>query len=283
MTLSYPTIVVCVERAALAVAERLADMLRGASSLQSVSVWGMFNDNGSLAVSRVWGMDAGATHTDEAVRTDSVANAVFDVIAEVLSLHKSRLPNRLGGPIGLRLTLVGAAWEIAPTMASDIANAFHAGARSHCASRYLTDACFLLPIFMPESCEAGGTLQAWAEVLDGVESSEEVTTSLADSFTYYWWLGPINASGLTLPRVPTSAGDIATVIHGIVSITPEQLPRTLTMVSGQPQFMSAGYAELFVSREDVLKYFIARSACGIIDHLFLSHRGSFDRHAVRRR
>jgi hypothetical protein len=280
--LSYPTIVFCVEQIGLEVARSLAEMLRNASSVQPASVWAISTDKGLFAVSSVGRRDDPAPRKDCTVGADSIANAIQDVVAEVLSLGESRVPGVMDRPIGLRLALVGAAWEVTPAMASELARAFHAAARPHLGSRYLVEACLLLPNFLPHSFQTAGILQEWSNVLEASEGCPEGAV-LDDLFNYCWWFGRINASGLALPSLPTSIADIATVIYGVTTVPPERLPSTVTILAAPPQHMSAGYAELLVPREQVVDYLVARNACSIIDRSFLDRAGSIDHAGIRRR
>lgn len=280
-TMPSPTIVFCVGQTGLSIAKSLSDLVRNHLPAPPISVWEILENGGQLGVTCVGCSGDLAAIRSAAIRTDSMANAVSDVIAEVLSLGNVRVHSMMDRPISLRLSLISAVWELAPLLASELARAFQVAARKHSGSRYMTEACLVLPTLLPNSSAPIATVEEWLNALKACDGA--ASEGLADSFSYCWWLGRINASGLTLAKLPTSAEDIAAVIGGVITITPEQLPSTLTMLTGHPQHMSAGYAELFIPREEVVNYLVSRNATGLLDGLFLGRIGSVDQRGIRRR
>jgi hypothetical protein len=230
---AFPAIVFCVGHTGLAIANALAEIAKEGRSMRPLSAWAISVENGSLAVKAIGPSDLAASRT-ASVRTDSVANAVFDIVAEVLSLrHSWRLTGVMDAPLGVRLSIAGATWEMTPALSAELAAAFHAAARRQFGSRYFTEVCLLLPDLAPYSSDSTGILQDWSNVLETCDNPPGPSV-LADSFDYCWWLGRINASGLTLPPLPTSIAEVATVIHEVVTSSPEQLPSTVSVPAANP-------------------------------------------------
>jgi hypothetical protein len=189
--------------------------------------------------------------------------------------------------IGLRVVLLAAAAEMQASVLTSLTTAFHSVAQQHLGGRYLIEACFLLPDLAPfepgdvEAQPGGATLEG---LLKAIEAQPCVTFPgcIPASYSYCWWLGRINASGLTLPPFPKSMGEIAAILYGLLTTPVDRLPRSAAHDGGLLH-MSLGCGELFVSREKLLEYLTAQHVCRLIQEFFLDSFRHVEHKRIRRR
>jgi hypothetical protein len=282
-TLSCPTIVLCVEPTGAAIGERLARVQRGQLMDSPLFLWAVHVDEDVPTIAPIKRCEDVVAQIGQGVAYATIGDGVAALVADVLSLRDWRIPPMMERPVGLRLSLVGAPWEIKPSLLLNFAAAFHSSAQKHVGVRYFTEACFLLPDLVASAPpDAAERVQDLVSLIDGDPDSSN-SHFLAGSFSYCWWFGRINASGLTLASFPSVIEDIATVIHGLLTTAPEHLPRSQVIISGRPQHMSVGYGELFAPREEVFECLKARYACQLIQRLFLDKSNRVDHKRARRR
>jgi hypothetical protein len=282
-TLSCPTIVFCVEPTGAAIGESLTRVQLDQHLDSPLFLWAVHVGESVNTITPIRGCERVVAHTEQFITSHTISDSVAAVIADVLSLRDGRIPPMMERPVSLRLSLVGAAWEITPLLLSSFAAAFHSSAQQHVGARYFTEACFLLPDLMPSAPPgAAERVQELLRVIEGCPDSQDPGFR-ADPISYCWWFSRINASGLTLDTFPSSIDDIATVIHGLLSTAPEYLPCLPTILTPPPQHMSVGYGELFVARERVFEYLRARYACQLVQRLFLDKSNCVDRKRARQR
>ncbi|MGH9764794.1 MAG: hypothetical protein ACREAC_28500, partial [Blastocatellia bacterium] len=298
-TVSCPTIVFCTGRTGEAVGERLSPAADRPRTQSTLSLWAVRMGEGEQTIVPIGKSGGVDTQERRAVVSPTIEGAVSAVVADVLSLRDWRLLATMERPVNLRLSLVSATWEITPSALSDFAAAFRSAAHRHLGSTCVTDVCLLLPGLKPD----GPNPDVAPDVADvdvdvavdaGVETGNvhALLSAMTEapprndpefwpgSFTYCWWLDRINGSGLTLDRLPSSTGDIATAIGGLLATAPEHLPPP-AVLAAPPLQMSAGYGELFVPREAVFECLRARYACQLIQRCFLDKRDRVNQKRAR--
>ncbi|HET8887596.1 MAG TPA: hypothetical protein VFQ41_01730 [Candidatus Angelobacter sp.] len=279
---SYPSIVFCLGEMGSAIGTFLAEGLAERPATPLLSIWAVSCAGHELAPNCLYERQCGRPlPVDAPIRTDSVAHLVIDVVNRALSLEDTRLPAIMEGAVGLRLLLLGVAPEVTELRLSDFASAFHAAAKWRRFPRYLAEACLVLP----QDREGPGPPDETRPEPDLMLSSRSGAgqNSSGNSFTYWWWLGNINASGLALPPLPAALEEMALVMNGLLATPPEHLPVSMGMLESGTQSMSAGYAELVIPRKEIVEYFTALNTCRLVKDLFLGREERVNEKAMRRR
>ena len=277
--IDQPTIVIGLGQTGSAIAKVLAEALHHSSCAAQVSVWTVSTSNGLFSASNLPSVSNQDSHSEDVFTSNSVANLVFDLTSAFLSVQEARVPDTIDRPSILRLTLVGAVWEVSPAGALEFARAFHTTARQHFGSQYITEACLLLPA-LDSNSGSSALLEEWSNTLQSHFASHHSPVG-TDSFNYWWWFDRINTSGRTIAMLPASISDLASVIGALLSISLEQLPIRVRMLIGQPQHMSLGCAEVIVPLEEMLEYLIKRNTCRLVDDLILDRAALADHDAAR--
>jgi len=221
-------------------------------------------------------------------RSNSILDTIDAVIGEALSLGDLRITRMQEHNIGLRVVLLAAAAEMQAAVLTSLTTAFHSVAQQYLGGRYLIEACFLLPDLAPlepgdgEAQPGGATLEG---ILKAIETPPCVVFPgcIPASYSYCWWLGRINASGMTLPPFPQSMGEIAAIIYGLLTTPVDRLPRSPALRDGRLLHMSLGCGELFLLREKLLEYLTAQHVCRLIQESFLDHFHHVEHKSIRRR
>jgi len=282
-TLSCPTIVLCVEPTGAAIGEILACTRRDQHLDSPLFLWAVRVDGGAHTITPIRRRGDTVAQSEQSVTYPTIGDGVAAVIADVLSLRDWRIPLMMERPVSLRLSLVGASWEISPSLLSSLADAFHSSAQQHVGLRYFTEACFLSPdLVEPAAPSAAERVQDLVRVIERGPDSPN-SQFRVDSFNYCWWFGRINASGLSLASLPSAGNDIATALHGLLTTAPEDLPPSLGIITERTRHMSVGYGELFAPREEIFECLKARYACQLVQRLYLDKSDRVDHRRARRR
>jgi hypothetical protein len=271
-----PTIVFCLGTTGLAIGERLAFILAENHSSSPLTVWAVNQHEDEYTLTTVLAPDNQAKPTAQFL--GPMDQIVADVIATSLSLGDGRITMSIETAVYLRLSLLATPGEIESSLLSDLANNLHISAQRHCGSGYLVEAFFILPDLATLSAGNSDTLP---ELFSRIEAPAWDGNSTNALFSYCWWLGRINTRGLALPPFPSSAGEITSVVLGVLTTPLQQLPASITLLSGRSQHMSVGHAELFVSREKLFHYVRSCYTCQIIRSGFLVRRSCVDEEAVQ--
>jgi hypothetical protein len=282
-TSACPIIVFCVESIGKALGESIARLSHENYPASALSVRSVRADQGGYIVTPIVGFEPLDAQPEPPIIRGAINDIVCEVIVDALSLVDYRIPATMQKPISLRLAVIGAPWEVTPSLLLDFAAAFHSSAQQHCGARYLAEGYFVLP-YLDRSAppDAAEQVRDLLRVVEARAPGVDPPFS-TDSFSYCWWFGQINAAGLALPSFPASLDDVATVILGVLTTSPEQLPLSITILTGRTQHMSAGYGEFFAPREALFEYLRARRACQLIHGLFLDRIDQLDHRRVRRR
>ena len=262
-----PTIVFCLGTTGLAIGERLACTLAENHSSSPLTVWAVDQHEDEYTLTPV------SNHEKLTPQfLGPMDQIVADVIATSLSLGDGRITMSIETAVYLRLSLLATPGDIESSLLSDFANNLHISAQRHCGTGYLVEAFFILP----------GNTETLPELFSRIEAPALDGNSTNPLFSYCWWLGRINTRGLALPPFPSSAGEITSVVLGVLTTPLQQLPASITLLSGRSQHMSVGHAELFVSREKLFHYLRSCYTCQIIRSGFLDRRSCVDEEAVQK-
>jgi hypothetical protein len=276
-----PTVVLCMEATGLALGERLAGTLRENYSASPVAVWAISHDESEYTLAPITPAESPGSTPLAQLSGGSTSEIVAEVIAASLSLGDSRIPTVTEGPTNLRLALIGSPYEIQASLLSDLAASLHNSAQRHCGPHYLVEAYFLLRDLPDRITNAAAPLE---ELLQSIDASASAgSSSVANNlFSYCWWLGRVNVLGLALPPFSDSMDELTAVVLGVLTTPLEHLPTSVSLLSGQPQHMSAGYGELFVPREKLFEYLKARHICRLLRSMFLDRGDDVDPQAVQK-
>ena len=278
MEVSCPTVVICLEKNGLAVGERLAGTLQEDFSSSPVAVWAMNQHESGYALTPI--TPAESPRAQPGVQLPGpMDQIVADAIAASLSLGDCRITTAGEAELNLRLSVIGAPTEMQASLLCDLITSLHNSAQRHFGSRYLVEAFFLMPDLTNPAAGNGQQFQELLNSIDAPASDQDFTNS---SVSYCWWLGRINARGLALPLFPDAIEEVASVVLGVLTTPLEQLPFSITHSSGQPQHMSVGYGELFISREKLFDYLRSRYTCHLIRTAYLDRRDWVDHKSVQK-
>ena len=269
-----PTIVFCLGGTGRAIGERLAGILAENYSSSPLTVWAVDQHENEYALTPL------LTHAKPVAQFPGpLDQVVADAIAASLSLEDCRITMSVEAPVNLRLSLLAAPGEIQSSFLSELATHLHISAKRHCGAGYLVEGFFILPELATPSA---GNAEALQELFDRIEAPASDRNSTSALFSYCWWLGRINTRGLALPPFPSSAGEITSVVLGVLTTPLQQLPASITLLSGRSQHMSVGHAELFVSREKLFQYLRSCYTGQLIKSGFLDRRSCVDEQAVQK-
>ncbi len=193
-------------------------------------------------------------------------------VGSFLSIANPNVTNPANYMFALRMVVLGKYGEISPAALGDLIEESALVADRRIGGRRTIECMFYLPP-SPESLREpfkqsseGSPVSSTGAATEYIEAFQ----SALGAADYCWWFTSMNSLGLSLPEAACEA--FAALLYAAVSVTPESYASSFDIMAARPLHLCAGFAELSVSRADIVACLSARYLARLIRRRYLRAR-----------